>query len=819
MPKNNFRPPATRQTAAQTIKAKAIKSRSKRRSVMSQSEVHAYAYILKELTEKKGWTKNQIYTQGECLNNPEIRKHLGLTKPENVIEINPKTFYVIESKNERSKIEQALKEAKEDYADKINESNRIQALFVTGLAGNEEEGYIAKSQFYKNGKWETITENEIEITGLISTKQAEDILSNQTAHIKDVEITENEFLETAENINDILHENSINKDYRAKFISAILLAMSDGKEIDVTQSCDVLIENLNSRVKAILRKHDKLNFANFIKIDEPSSSDNHIKVKEAIKRNYQELLNLNIRSAMNSGKDVLGKFYEVFLKYGNGAKDIGIVLTPRHITKFASEVLDINYKDLILDPACGTGGFLVSAFDEVRKKTKNKDDFENFRLNGLYGIEEQDSIISLALVNMIFRGDGKNNMIEGNCFRKWLNAKTEGKKYHAEYLTEDNKDRIPPITKVMMNPPFALKKADEKEYKFVEHALKQMEDGGLLFVILPISVMIKSAYKSWRKDLLNNNILLSVISFPDDLFYPVAVHTVGVFIKKGIPHDFSEQNVYFAKADEDGFIKKKGIKVFSKEKRNKINEIQEELKSFILNQKLIFKNIPEFKIVCKLDTDDDDLELVPEAYIETDYSKTNEDEFKESVRKYMGYLVKEGDSEVIKKLKSITDNNKKTLDLSDRKWKYFNYADIFSIERGFYNKRPEEVGNLNFVSASRENNAVTDKLDKQVVSKVFKSNCITVVNNGYAGEAFYQREEFTCSHDVNILRIKDYTLTENIAMFLITIIKKEKSKFNYGRKWRVKRMKKSTIKLPVNDAGKPDWEFMERYIVGLKYFG
>ena len=50
---------------------------------------------------------------------------------------------------------------------------------------------------------------------------------------------------------------------------------------------------------------------------------------------------------MNSGKDVLGKFYEVFLKYGNGAKEIGIVLTPRHITRFASEVLDINSKSQI----------------------------------------------------------------------------------------------------------------------------------------------------------------------------------------------------------------------------------------------------------------------------------------------------------------------------------------------------------------------------------------------------------------------------------------------------------------------------------------
>lgn len=593
---------------------------------IKSSEVHAYVYIFKELTEKKNWDKNQIYTQQECLKIPEIKKYLEQTHPENIININDKQFYVIEAKNEIKKIEQALKEAKEDYADKINQSNRIKAFFITGIAGNIQEGYVVKSQFFQNGTWENITENGIDITGLLSKKQVEDILQNKSAHLKDVEITEEEFLETAENINEILHENSINKDYRAKFISALLLAMSDGKEMDITQECDILIENINSRVKAILRKHNKLSFANFIKIDEPSSADNHIKIKEAIKRTYQELLNLNIRSAMNSGKDVLGKFYEVFLKYGNGAKDIGIVLTPRHITKFAAEVLDITCKDLVLDPACGTGGFLVSAYDEVRKKTKDKNDFDNFKLYGLYGIEEQDAIISLALVNMIFRGDGKNNMIEGNCFMKWLNAKIEGKKYFAEYITKEAKDKLEekgnyssPITKVMMNPPFALKKGDEKEYKFIEHALKQMENGGVLFALLPISVLVEKGVKEWRKEvLLKNNRLLAVITFPEDLFNPSAsVGTVGLFVKKGIPHNFDKDKVFFARCMQDGFKMKKGVRKESKRVENQLEEIKEELKSFIKNQNVNNSSIPEFKRICFLEKNDKNTELVAETYIES----------------------------------------------------------------------------------------------------------------------------------------------------------------------------------------------------------
>jgi type I restriction-modification system DNA methylase subunit len=611
---------------------------------INSSEVHAYIYISRELTEKKGWVKSQIYTQGECLKHPEIKKYLLQTKPENIVEINEKIFYVIESKNERKKIDVALKEAREDYADKINQSNRIKALFITGIAGNDKEGYISKSQFYNDGKWENITENDAELTGLISKKQVEDILEQKTAHLKDVEITEEEFLETAENINEVLHENSINKDYRARFISALLLAMSDRKEIDVTEECDVLIDTINSRVRAILKKHDKLNFSNFIKIDEPSSSDNHIKVKEAIKRTYQELLNLNIHSAMNSGKDVLGKFYEVFLKYGNGAKDIGIVLTPRHITRFASQVLDINYKDLVLDVACGTGGFLVSAFDEVRKKTKNHDDFENFRLNGIYGIEEQDSIISLAIVNMIFRGDGKNNMIEGNCFKKWLNAKTTNKTYCAEYLAEDKENRIPPITKVMMNPPFALKKGDEQEYKFIEHALKQMQDEGILFAVLPISVLVESSIKMWRKDvLLKNNTLLAVVTFPEDLFNPSAsVGTLGLFVKKGIPHNFEKDEVYFARCIEDGFKIKKSVRKENEKVRNMLEEIKDELRQFIIGKTSKIKSVPEFKKICLLDEEDENTELIPENYIDSKIPSLSEIEngVEELVKSCACYIIR-----------------------------------------------------------------------------------------------------------------------------------------------------------------------------------
>lgn len=585
----------------------------------SVTEVHAYVHILKELKTKKGW-KGKIYTQNECNNNKYLKEQLKGGVPENIVQIANSKFYVIEAKSKRVQLEKAIEEAIE-YSNNINQGKFVSAPFCTGIAGNVDEGYVATSRFLKDGTWEVITENNSEVTALLSATEVEQVLSNDNPNMKDVEISEEDFLRTAEEINGILHENAIHKDARAKFISAILLSMTRKPEIDLDLSPPELVGQINQRVDLVLKAENKSEFSPFIHIDLPSSEDNHLKLRSAIVKTTQELLGLNIHSAMRSGKDVLGKFYEVFLKYGNGAKEIGIVLTPRHITRLAAEVTDISANDLVLDPTCGTGGFLVAAFDEVKKKASDKD-FQRFRRIGLYGIEEQDTIVALALVNMIFRGDGKNNIIEGNCFRKYLTLKSNNGEAMAEYLNEDIKGRVPPITKVLMNPPFPKKKNDKKEFLFIEQALKQMQDEGLLFSVLPYSCMIRGgAYLSWRERMLKENTLLSVISFPPELFSPVGVRAVGIFIRKGIPH--GTQKVLWIRALHDGFKLKKGKRLPTQSEPNDLEKIMPLLKSFIADPSIDVHNIPRFqkeseiKFPKKNETDDDkEFELCPEAYLD-----------------------------------------------------------------------------------------------------------------------------------------------------------------------------------------------------------
>ena len=167
--------------------------------------------------------------------------------------------------------------------------------------------------------------------------------------------------------------------------------------------------------------------------------------------------------------------------------------------------------------------------------------------------------------------------------------------------------------------------------------------------------------------------------------------------------------------------------------------------------------------------------------------------------------------------------------LTNKKWKEFLFPEIFEIKNGFYNKKPNSSGGgqIPFLGATANNNGITEYYtlleieqnskigygkNEPLNRKIFKGNCIAVTNNGSVGYAFYQISEFTCSHDVNPLYLKNQILNSYIAKFLITAIEQQRICFEYARKWRPVRMKKSRILLPVNSKGEPDYVFMENYI-------
>ena len=167
--------------------------------------------------------------------------------------------------------------------------------------------------------------------------------------------------------------------------------------------------------------------------------------------------------------------------------------------------------------------------------------------------------------------------------------------------------------------------------------------------------------------------------------------------------------------------------------------------------------------------------------------------------------------------KPITTKIKsKQLALRAMPWNEYSMGGLFHITKGKRLTKADIVpGNINFLGAIRENNGVREKIETDYA---WQPNCITVNYNGSVGEAFYQAEPFWASDDVNVLYAKDFWVMDKYnAMFLITVIKANKYRFGYGRKWTIEKMKETIIALPGQEDGSPDFKYMGDYIKSLPY--
>lgn len=153
-------------------------------------------------------------------------------------------------------------------------------------------------------------------------------------------------------------------------------------------------------------------------------------------------------------------------------------------------------------------------------------------------------------------------------------------------------------------------------------------------------------------------------------------------------------------------------------------------------------------------------------------------------------------------------------DLKSLKWKWFKYNKLFVIKKGKRLTKADMVtGKTPFIGSIDSNNGYREYIGQ---NQNHSGNTITINYNGSVGEAFYQPVPFYACDDVNVLYPR-FELNKYIAFFIITLIRKEKYRYNYGRKWETNRMKESFIKLPTDKNGDPDFEFMENFIKSLPY--
>ncbi|MBP1525176.1 MAG: N-6 DNA methylase [Spiroplasma ixodetis] len=499
--------------------------------------------------------------------------------------------------------------------------------------------------------------------------------------------------------------------------------------------------------------------------------------------------------------DLVGKFYSEFVRYtGGDGKGLGIVLTPKHITTLFTKLAAINYESTVLDICVGTGGFLIAALETMFNE-KNRDlsveEINSIYSKKLIGYESQDDIFALACSNMIIRGDGKTNLFCKNSLL--ISAKEINKKYHPNVG--------------LINPPYSQKKEDEKELKFILHMLDSLDKGGIGIAIVPTSVIL-STKKSHINTILKQKILekhrlIAVISMPEELFYPTATVTcVLIFRAK----EKNEKSILYTLKD-DGFRK---IKYSGRvDINNEWNIIEQNCLEVIKNKEL--KNPYTTKLL-KLKYND---EWLPEAYVDTNYKKLNIKHFISTIKEYATFLFSS------QQINSVSNESliNTIININLENWTLFSLGNnnFFEIKRAKGAKVNDyEKGTIiPFVTTTSLNNGIIKYVDFiQDDSDLNPKNVVTVANNGSVGESFYQNCDFLATSDVTILKIKNYVMNEYIGMFLTTMIKWEKFRFNYGRKWGIDRMKDSLILLPYiekNNKKIPNFKWMEEFIKSLPF--
>jgi len=311
--------------------------------------------------------------------------------------------------------------------------------------------------------------------------------------------------------------------------------------------------------------------------------------------------------------DVVGQFYGEFLKYtGGDKKALGIVLTPRHITELFALLANVSKTSKVLDICCGTGGFLISAMHRMFKSATKDAEKERIKKEGLVGVEQQPNMFALAASNMILRGDGKANLYQGSCFDDAITLAIN--KHQCDVG--------------MINPPYSQSDTDLHELRFIRHMLDCLLPGGTGIAIVPVGCALSA--NGLRADILKEHTLEAVMSMPDQLFYPVGTVTCIMVFTAHRSHASENRKTWFGYWKADGFVKSK------LKGRIDLNETWPNIRDRWVEA---FRNRevhPGESVLQRVTAED---EWCAEAYMETDYSKINCEDFERTVRDYTIFRV------------------------------------------------------------------------------------------------------------------------------------------------------------------------------------
>lgn len=235
--------------------------------------------------------------------------------------------------------------------------------------------------------------------------------------------------------------------------------------------------------------------------------------------------------AMDS--DLKGAIYENILEeVGQDTKSgTGEYFTPRALIQAMVDVIRPRITEKVCDPACGTGGFLMAAYDYMKKQTEDKQKREFLNTKAIHGTDITPLVVTLGSMNLYLHGIGKDS---------------------SPITCGDSLEKQPDVLYdvILANPPFgarpsgavAIDRPDfyattsNNQLNFLQHMMRLLKDGGRAAVVLPDNVLFeKNAGKIIRRKLLTEFNLHTILRMPTGIFYKPGVKTNVLFFTKGTP--------------------------------------------------------------------------------------------------------------------------------------------------------------------------------------------------------------------------------------------------------------------------------------------
>ncbi len=444
------------------------------------------------------------------------------------------------------------------YGIHLSKNSSYKKIIAIGVSGDEKRHHITPIFVNERGEYKELTDLETFISfnpQNIDDYYIKEILKEQTPQEK----TTAEILKDAKELHeDLRNYGSIQDKDKPLLVSGILLALGEMKHKnfsiddligdDITTDGDKIYKAIQDHLKRVrvspeVKKDKLLNQFSVIKDTKIINEINQTLNKTPLKH-YTEFLYKHIYQNIKytqSAEDYLGRFYGEFMSYSGGdGQTLGIVLTPKHITEIFCELVDLSADDYILDPCCGTAGFLIAGMHYMLQKAKNKKQADSIRQNQLHGIELQPYMFTIATTNMILRGDGKSNLDQED-FLKQNPAQLQLKGCNIG----------------MMNPPYSQGSKQNPnlyEIAFTEHLLNSVTADGKVVVIVPQSSMTGKTKEEQaiKANILKHHTLEGVITLNKNTFYGVGTNPCIAVFTAGVPHD-KEKMVKFINFEDDGF--------------------------------------------------------------------------------------------------------------------------------------------------------------------------------------------------------------------------------------------------------------------------